>query len=271
MKFDIVTIFPEMVEAGLAEGVIGRARAQRAAGHRRAQPARLHDRSAPSGRRRAVWRRAGDGDEAGAAVCARSTRFASTRGAGASGAAHVAGGPARSRRPTRGGSRRSSTSSCCAGATKASTIASGEHAGDRGSVDRRLRAVGRRTAGAGHRRCGRPAGAGRRRRRAVGGSGFVHARAARLSALHAAGGVPRAAGARRAGVRTSRRDSAVAPARGAAAHGRAAAGAAGDGGAGRATNRRCLRELDARRATRVPRRKGASDHGRHRSSWKRDS
>ena len=34
----------------------------------RARPAGFHDRSAPGRRRRAVWRRAGDGDEAGAAV-----------------------------------------------------------------------------------------------------------------------------------------------------------------------------------------------------------
>ena len=50
----------------------------------------------------------------------------------------------------------------------------------------------RRAAGAGDRRRGGAAGAGRGRRRAVGGGRFVRARAARLPALHAAGGVPRA-------------------------------------------------------------------------------
>ena len=44
-------------------------------------------------------------------------------------------------------------------------------AGDRGDFDRRLRAVGRRTAGAGDRRRGRAAGAGRGRRRSVGRAG----------------------------------------------------------------------------------------------------
>ena len=62
-------------------------------------------------------------------------------------------------------------------------------AGDRRVVDWRLRAVGRRDPGAGGGRRGGPAGAGRGRRRAVGGRGFVYARVARLPALHEARGV----------------------------------------------------------------------------------
>ena len=65
---DVITIFPAMVEAALAEGVVGRARRVGAGRHSGARPARLHRRSAPHGRRRAVRRRAGDGDEARAAV-----------------------------------------------------------------------------------------------------------------------------------------------------------------------------------------------------------
>ena len=57
----------------------------------------------------------------------------------------------------------------------------------RGAVDRRLRALGRRVAGAGDARRHRAAGAGRRRRRRVGGARFVCRRAAGLPAVHAAG------------------------------------------------------------------------------------
>ena len=68
MIADVITIFPAMVEAALAEGVVGRAR-ERGRGRRAgARPARLHRRSAPDGGRRAVRRRAGHGDEARAAV-----------------------------------------------------------------------------------------------------------------------------------------------------------------------------------------------------------
>ena len=59
------------------------------------------------------------------------------------------------------------------------------------------------------------AGARRGRRRSVGGSGFVHARVAGLSALHAARGVRRTQGARGAVVGAPRRDSAMAARNGA--------------------------------------------------------
>ena len=60
------------------------------------------------------------------------------------------------------------------------------------------------------RRRGEPTGSRGRRRRAVGGGGFVRARAARLPALHAAGGVRGHEGAGRAAVGTSCRRAAVA-------------------------------------------------------------
>ena len=76
VKIDIVTIFPAMVR-GAARGRDRRAgHRARAARRRGARPARLHDRPAPGRRRHAVWRRAGDGAEAGAAVSRRSRRFA---------------------------------------------------------------------------------------------------------------------------------------------------------------------------------------------------
>ncbi len=58
----------------------------------------------------------------------------------------------------------------------------------------------------------------RGRRRSVGGSGFVYARAARLPALHEARGIRRAAGARGVVVGASCRDSSMAPRNGAATH-----------------------------------------------------
>ena len=164
MKFDIVTIFPRMFEAPLAEGVV--ARGVESGAHRRggARPARLHDRPAPHRRRRAVWRRAGDGDEARAAVPrgrAISARRAGSRAAvlltspqgrpfTQAEAARLAAARARRAavRPLRGHRRAG------AGAR-----------GDRGDLDRRLRAERRRAGGAGHRRRGEPAGAGRRGRR----------------------------------------------------------------------------------------------------------
>ena len=46
MKIDVITIFPKMVEAGLAEGVSAALEDRGDSGHRRPQPARLHDRQA---------------------------------------------------------------------------------------------------------------------------------------------------------------------------------------------------------------------------------
>ena len=68
MTFDIVTIFPAMVEQPLAAGHRGPRDRARDAGRAGPRPARFHDRSAPGRGRCAVWRRAGDGAEAGADV-----------------------------------------------------------------------------------------------------------------------------------------------------------------------------------------------------------
>ena len=57
-----------MVEGPLAEGIVGAGDRAGADRRPRSRPARLHDRSASRGRRCAVWRRARDGAEAGAAV-----------------------------------------------------------------------------------------------------------------------------------------------------------------------------------------------------------
>ena len=65
----------------------------------------------------------------------------------------------------------------------------------RGTVDRRLCAVGRRVPGAHRDRRGRAAPARRARRCGIGGRGLVRRRIAGLAALHAAGSVGRAAGA----------------------------------------------------------------------------
>ena len=104
---------------------------------------------------------------------------------------------------------------------------------DRGAVDRRLRADGRRVRRAGHRRRGGPARAGRGGRRPVGRLGIVRAGVARLSALHAAGGVPVAGRAAGAALGAPRGDRPLAQARGRQADARAPAGAAGRGGARR--------------------------------------
>ena len=59
--------------------------------------------------------------------------------------------------------------------------------GRRGAVDRRLRAVRRRTGGGGGDRCGRPAAGGRAERRRIGGPGQFRGRPAGLPALHPSG------------------------------------------------------------------------------------
>ena len=215
MSFDIVTIFPAMIEAPLAAGVLGRAIAAGLI------DVKVHDlRDFTSDRHRVVDDvpygggpgmvlkaepvfRALDADRGGAgrrtdghpdvaagnAVYAGGGRAPEPRGA--------AGVPVR---PLRGVRR-----------ARAS-------AGQRGVVDRRLRAHRRRIAGArDDRRC-RPARSGRSRRRAVGRRRFVRARAARLSALHSSGRARRrgdAAGAGGAAVGAPRRNTAVAEAGGA--------------------------------------------------------
>ena len=185
MRFDIVTIFPAMVEQALAAGIVGRAI------ERGTLDVTVHDlREFTTDRHRVVddvpygggpgmvlkpepMFRALDAIEARARrdrptvllTSPQGTRFtqAVARAVERGAATRAALRPIRRRGRAGPGARR------------------------RGDLDRRLRAERRRAAGAGDRRRGRAAGAGRGRRRAVGGGGFVQPRAARFSALHAAG------------------------------------------------------------------------------------
>ncbi len=101
-----------------------------------------------------------------------------------------------------------------------------DRVGDRRErVDRRLRVVGRRVAGAGADRRGRALAAGCARRRRVGRAGLVRERSARLAALHAARGFRGTRGAGSARERQSRRDPALAHQAGAGPDVAAAAGA----------------------------------------------
>ena len=112
---------------------------------------------------------------------ARSTRFARERGAGG-GDADVARWPAVHARG-RGAVEPAGARRGAVRPLRRRGRAGAAGAGDRGAVDRRLRAVGRRAAGAGDRRRGRAAGAGRRRRRGIGGARYVRARVAGFSAV----------------------------------------------------------------------------------------
>ena len=227
MTFDIVTIFPAMIEQPLAAGVIGRAIERGHAGREGPRPARLHDRSAPRRGRRAVRRRAGDGAEAGADLPGARRDRGRARDA-ADGGADVAAGAAVHAGRGAAAERPASTWCCCAGATKGSTIACASGSTEEMSIGDYvltggelpalviLDAVARLRAGRG-------------RRRAVGGGGFVQPRAAGFSAVHAAGRkigatLPRA---RRAVVGQPRGDSALAQAGSAEPDARTAAGSAG--------------------------------------------
>ncbi len=154
MTFDIVTIFPAMIEQPLAAGVLGRAIERGHAGREGPRPARLHDRSAPGRGRRAVRRRAGDGAEARPDLPrarrdrGRARNAADGRDDVAAGAAVHAGRGAAAERPgARGAAVRALRRVRRARA----------RARDRGDVDRRLRADRRRAAGAGDPRRGRAA------------------------------------------------------------------------------------------------------------------
>ena len=83
VKFDIVTIFPKMVEGPLAEGIVARAIANGLLDVRVHDLRDLHDRPAPRRGRHAVRRRARDGAEAGTAVCGGRGDRASERRDGA--------------------------------------------------------------------------------------------------------------------------------------------------------------------------------------------
>ena len=94
-----------------------------------------------------------------------------------------------------------------------------EHLATDADLDRRLRVVGRRAAGAGDRRRGGAADSRRGGRRSVGGGRHVRARrAAGLSAVHAPGRVPGPRGAAGAAVGAPRGDREMAAAAGARAH-----------------------------------------------------
>ena len=195
VKIDIVTIFPGWCKGALAEGIVGRAIA------RGRLDVRVHDLRDHATDRHRVVDDMPFGGGPGMVLKPEpmfAARGAHPRGAGNAGCGHpdVAGRRAVHPRGGRPIERASSTSWSCAAATKGSTSACARP-GDRDDLDRRLRAVGRRTAGPGDRRRGGAAGAGRCRRRGIGGARYVCARAARLSAVHAAGGVSRHGACRR--------------------------------------------------------------------------
>ena len=202
MRIDVVTLFPEMVEHAARFGVTGRARERGLWRLAVWNPRDFATDSVPDRRRPAVRRRAGDGD-AGRSRSRRRSRAA--RAAQASGGRGdvaddlpVAGGQAADARAGRraGG----------AGATTGYVLVAGRYEG----IDERLVArevdeeiaIGDFVVSGGE----LPAlmlidaivrllpGALNDAR--IGAAGFVRRRAARLPALHAAGGVRRASGAR---------------------------------------------------------------------------
>ena len=119
MRIDVFTIFPDYLAGPLAVSLVGRARDAGRARRARARSAAVHDRRAPLGRRRAVRRRRGHGDDAGAAV-RRGRSGATARGrcccCRRAGRASI--------RPVRASSRPATGSRCCAAGTKASTSGS---------------------------------------------------------------------------------------------------------------------------------------------------
>ena len=225
VTFDVVTIFPRMVEAGLAEGVVGRARTSGTVGHR------VHDLRDFTTDRHHVVDDVPFGGGPGMVMKAepfyRRGRGDARRGGAAPGrgGADVAGRAAV--RPGGGAAagRRRAASSGCAGATKASTSGCGDAVGaEEWSIGDYVLSGGELPALVDDRRGG-PAGAGRGRAttQSVAEDSFSAGRLG-LSALHAAGGVARTGGAGRVAVGASRRDRAVAARGGGGANARAAAG-----------------------------------------------
>ena len=154
MRIDVVTLFPEMVDA---RGAVRRDRAgaaARAVAARRVEPARFRDGQAPDRRRPPVRRRAGNGDAGGAAGERRSRRRrAAQRGGRLRGDAdappvagrHAADAPAGG--GAGGGGRRDGLRAARR-AVRGDRRAAARARGRRGDRDRRFRRVGRRVAGA---------------------------------------------------------------------------------------------------------------------------
>src|SRR2546430_13104102 len=69
MQIDILTLFPEICRAPLSESMMKRAQENKIVDLRIHKSARLDDRQTPHRRRRAVRRRAGDGDETETNFC----------------------------------------------------------------------------------------------------------------------------------------------------------------------------------------------------------
>ncbi len=231
VKIDIVTIFPKMVEGPLAEGIVGRAI------ERGLLDVRVHDLREHTTDRHRVVDDMPFGGGPGMVLkpeplFARGrARSAAERGIAGRRDADVAGRRAVHARGRGPAERGSGTSWSCAAGTKGSTSASGEHlATETISIGDYVLSGGELPALVIVDAVARlvPGVVGDE---AVGGARFVRARPARLSAVHAARGVPRPGGAAGAAVGASRGDRAVAAARGA----RARSSAAGllDGAAGR--------------------------------------
>ena len=185
MRYAVVTLFPEFVAGVARHGVVGRAAEARLDPARVRESAGFRRGPAPDGRRPALRWRPGHGDEVRAVAKAIDAARRGAAGGGA-GAVPVAAGQ---------GVRPGGRARLCA--LPGLILLAGRYegfderlvrvAGRRGTVARRLRAVGRRDRRDGGDRRGDAAAAGGARRCGVGGAGLVHARAARPSALHAAG------------------------------------------------------------------------------------
>ena len=215
MRIDVVTLFPEMVAQAARVGVTGRARER---GLWRLRLWNPRDFATDNHRRSTTGPYGG-----GPGMVMLAAPLAQAIAAAKVGAAGGRRGGAARDPPDAGGrpltharvlelARRRTRVRAARRAVRRHRRAPGRARGRRGDRDRRFRGVGRRAAGADADRRDRAAVAGRAERRAVGARGFVRRRAARLPALHAAGGVRRRGGARRAVVGASCGDSALAPA-----------------------------------------------------------
>ena len=209
IQFDCVTLFPQMFAAVAEHGITRRAREEG-----RWSLATWNPRDFTTDNHRTVDDRpygGGPGMVMMAEPLEQAIRAAQARVPGRAGARDPALAAGRGARPRESGRARA------AGAAGAGVrpVRSGRRAADRPgdrrrAVDRRLRALGRRARGDGADRRDRAAAAGRVGRRAVGGAGVVRCGAPRLSALHAARGVRRRAGARGAALGAPRGDRALA-------------------------------------------------------------
>ena len=198
--------FPEYLAAPLTVSLVGSARESGLLDVRLHDPRDLHDRQAPRRRRRAVRRRRGHGDDARSRCSRRSRPPQPPR------PLLPALGERATLRPdaSRASWPRATGFSLICGRYEGVDQRVADHLLRRRAVGRRLR-TGRGRGGRARRDRGRrPSGAGRARQRRLAGRGVVQRIAARVPAVHPAGGVPRLGSARGAAVGRSRPDRALA-------------------------------------------------------------